>query len=139
MVLMNHYDTPLYLIEETKGWKTADILVYWERYVRAILTRYKGKVKYWISFNEINATIFIPYMGAGLLPDMEKEEFMQSCYQCVHYQLVTNAIAKKCAEEIEPEAQIGCMIARFTTYPATCKPADVMQTLLDENHLSYQQ
>ncbi len=107
---MNHYDTPLYLIEHKDGWKTPEILIYWERYVRTILKRYKGRVKYWLPFNEINATIFIPYMGAGLFPDVEKENFKQSCYQCVHYQLVANAIAKKCAKEIDPNAQIGCMI-----------------------------
>ena len=137
MVTMNHYDTPLYLIENKDGWKTPEILKYWERYVRTILTRYKGRVKYWLPFNEINATIFIPYMGAGLLPDVEKENFKQSCYQCVHYQLVANAIAKKCAKEIDPSAEIGCMIARFTTYPATCKPEDVMQVVLDENYENY--
>lgn len=137
MVTMNHYDTPLYLIEHKDGWKTPEILKYWERYVRTILARYKGRVKYWLPFNEINATIFIPYMGAGLLPDVEKENFKQSCYQCVHYQLVANAIAKKCAKEIDPNAEIGCMIARFTTYPATCKPEDVMQVVLDENYENY--
>ncbi len=137
MVTMNHYDTPLYLIEEKNGWKTPEILTYWERYVRTILTRYKGRVKYWLPFNEINATLFIPYMGAGLLPDVEKDQFDQSKYQCSHYQIVANAIAKKCAREIDPDAQIGCMIARFTTYPATCRPGDVMQTALDENYDNY--
>lgn len=75
MVTMNHYDTPLYLIEHKDGWKTPEILIYWERYVRTILKRYKGRVKYWLPFNEINATIFIPYMGAGLFPDVEKRKF----------------------------------------------------------------
>ena len=137
MVTMNHYDTPLWLIENTDGWKSPEILKYWERYVRTILTRYKGKVRYWLPFNEINAVLFIPYMGAGLMPDVEKDRMTQSKYQCAHYQIVANALAVKLAREIDPEAKVGCMIARFTMYPATCKPEDVMQTAIDEDRDNY--
>lgn len=137
MVTMNHYDTPLYLIEHEDGWKNPKMMEYWERYVRTIVTRYKDKVKYWLPFNEINAILFIPYMGAGLLPDVEKENMEQTKYQIAHNQIVANALAVKITKEIEPNAKVGCMIARFTLYPATCKPADVMQTALDENYDNY--
>lgn len=132
MVTMNHYDTPLWLIEHTDGWRSPEILVHWERYVRTLLTRYKGRVKYWLPFNEINATLFIPFMGAGLIVDDEGDKLEQVKYQCSHYQIVANAIAKKRAKEIDPEAQIGVMIARFTTYPASCRPEDVMQVVHSE-------
>lgn len=137
MVTMNHYDTPLYLIEHEDGWKNPKMLDYWERYVRTIVTRYKGKVKYWLPFNEINAILFIHYMGAGLLTDVEGNHMEQSKYQIAHNQIVANALACKIGREIDPDAQFGCMIARFTMYPATCRPEDVMQCTLDENYDNY--
>lgn len=113
------------------------MMEYWERYVRTVVTRYKGKVKYWLPFNEINAILFIHYMGAGLLNDVEGDQLEQSKYQIAHRQIVANALACKIGREIDPDAQFGCMIARFTMYPATCRPEDVMQCVLDEDHDNY--
>lgn len=137
MVTMNHYDTPLYLIEHEGGWKNPKMMEYWERYVRTIVTRYKGKVKYWLPFNEINAILFIHYMGAGLLNDVEGDQLEQSKYQIAHRQIVANALACKIGREIDPDAQFGCMIARFTMYPATCRPEDVMQQIHDEQYTNW--
>ena len=36
-----------------------------------------------------------------------------------------------------PGSMVGGMIARFTSYPATCAPNDVMQSILDENYKNY--
>ncbi len=74
------------------------------------LNRYKGLVKYWLTFNEINMILHSPFMGAGLyFEEGENEE--QIKYQAAHHELVASAIATKIAHEVDPENKVGCMLA----------------------------
>ena len=36
-------------------------------YCEVLFQRFRGKVKYWLTFNEINMLLHMPFMGAGLL------------------------------------------------------------------------
>lgn len=93
------------------------------RLVRALFTRFKGLVKYWLTFNEINMILHAPFMGAGLyFEDGENQE--QIKYQAAHHELVASAIAVKIAHEVDPNNQIGCMLAAGQYYPNTCHPQD---------------
>ena len=51
------------------------------------MTRYKDKVKYWLTFNEINTTIIEPFTGGGIIED-RVENTMQASYQALHHQFV---------------------------------------------------
>lgn len=96
---------------------------FYERLVRALFTRFKGLVKYWLTFNEINMILHAPFMGAGLyFEDGENQE--QIKYQAAHHELVASAIAVKIAHEVDPNNQIGCMLAAGQHYPNTCHPQD---------------
>lgn len=96
---------------------------FYERLVRALFTRFKGLVKYWLTFNEINMILHAPFMGAGLyFEDGENQE--QIKYQAAHHELVASAIAVKIAHEVDPNSQIGCMLAAGQYYPNTCHPQD---------------
>ncbi len=96
---------------------------FYERLVRALFTRFKGLVKYWLTFNEINMILHAPFMGAGLyFEDGENQE--QIKYQAAHHELVASAIAVKIAHEVDPNNQIGCMLAAGQYYPNTCHPQD---------------
>ncbi|MFR4925780.1 MAG: 6-phospho-beta-glucosidase, partial [Streptococcus agalactiae] len=80
-------------------------------------------VKYWLTFNEINMILHAPFMGAGLyFEDGENQE--QIKYQAAHHELVASAIAVKIAHEVDPNNQIGCMLAAGQYYPNTCHPQD---------------
>ena len=57
-ITMSHYETPLHLVKEYGGWKNRQLITFFERYARTILTRYHNKVKYWMTFNEINTGVF---------------------------------------------------------------------------------
>ncbi|WP_216647009.1 family 1 glycosylhydrolase, partial [Shigella sonnei] len=50
-------------------------------------------------------------------------------YQAAHHQLVASALATKLGHEINPENQIGCMLAAGNTYPMTCNPKDVWKSI----------
>jgi 6-phospho-beta-glucosidase len=60
LVTISHYETPLHLAKEYDGWKDRRLVRFYENYVRALFNRYKGKVKYWLTFNEINSIIHLP-------------------------------------------------------------------------------
>ena len=84
----------------------------------------RAKVKYWLTFNEINAVDLAPYMGAGLL-----DSSLQSRAQAAHDQFVASALAVKLAHEIDKNMQVGMMLAYQPVYPYTCDPADQIKVM----------
>ena len=75
-----------------------------------IFNEYKGLVKYWLTFNEINNTV-------NFIPDDASDEVYQEAYQHLHYQFVASARAVQIGHQIDPENKIGCMICGITYYP----------------------
>ena len=136
LVTITHFDCPLHLITEYGGWRNRKLIEFYERLVRVLFTRYKGKVKYWLTFNEINVILVAPFMGAGLLFE-EGENRRQAMFTAAHHELVASALATKIGHEIDPENKIGCMMAGGDFYPATSKPEDVWESINDNReHLS---
>lgn len=134
LVTLSHYETPLYLAEQYDGWVNREMITFYERYVRAVFTRYKGKVKYWLTFNEINSVLHAPFMSGGI--NTPKEQLSKSdLYQAVHHEMVASALATKLAHEISSEYQVGCMVLSMPVYPLTPKPADVIEAM-HETHMN---
>lgn len=86
------------------------------------MKHYRGKVKYWLTFNEINNTVMFLEMFGNTATD----EMYQKAYQQLHYQFVASAHAVKKAHEIDPNYVVGCMICGITFYPGTCDPEDIL-------------
>lgn len=128
LVTLSHYETPYHLAKKYDGWKNRDLIGFYEKYVRTVFTRYKGKVHYWITFNEINSIWHFPLMGAGILTPKNSLN-AQDLYQAAHHELVASALATKIGHEIDPENKIGCMVLGLTSYPRTCDPDDVIATM----------
>jgi len=125
LVTISHYEFPLELSFKQNGWLCRNTIAAFERYCRVIFNRYKDKVKYWITFNEINIIRHSPFLSGGVLADGIKN-MEQVKYQAAHHQLVASALAVKLCHEIIPDAKIGCMIAQGLSYPKTCKPEDCL-------------
>ncbi|MFC0562112.1 6-phospho-beta-glucosidase [Halalkalibacter alkalisediminis] len=124
VVTISHYEMPLHLAREYGGWKNRKVVEFYERYAKTLFERYHEKVKYWMTFNEINVLLHAPFTGGGLLfEDGKKNE--QDIYQAAHHQFLGSALAVKAGHEINPDLQIGCMIASMITYPYTSKPEDM--------------
>lgn len=127
LVTITHFDCPIHLIKEYGGWRNRKMIAFYENLCRAIFTRYKGLVKYWLTFNEINMILHAPFLGAGLtFAEGENEE--QIKYQAAHHELVASALATKIAHEIDPENKVGCMLAAASYYPYSCNPEDVWES-----------
>ncbi len=135
VVTICHFDAPLYLVESIGSWKSRDMIAAYEKYCKAIFTRFKGKVKYWMTFNEINMLLHLPFLGAAIsFENGENKE--QVLYQAAHHELVASARATKLAKEIDPNNQIGCMIAAGQYYAQTCHPNDVLDAM-DKNRNNF--
>ncbi len=137
LITISHYEVPFGLTKKCNAWVSRDMIDYFLNYCRAIFTRYKGKVKYWLTFNEINSSI--APMGAllnqGILNDLENPtEFMnqpdypQQRWQGLHHMFVASAKAVQLAHEIDPNYRVGNMLIYSASYPLTCKPEDVLAT-----------
>ena len=132
LVTISHYETPLHLAEAYDGWLDRRLIGFYEKYVRTIFTRYKDKVKYWLTFNEINSILNSPFMSGGI--NTPKEELTDSqLYQAIHNELVASALATKIGHEINPEFKIGCMILSMPIYPLTPDPRDVIRAMEEEH------
>ncbi|MEI5994522.1 6-phospho-beta-glucosidase [Candidatus Enterococcus mansonii] len=124
LVTITHFDCPMHLVEKYGAWRSRELVGFYENLCNVIFNRYKGLVKYWLTFNEINMILHAPFMGAGLYFE-EGENKEQVKYQAAHHELLASAIATKIAHEVDPENQVGCMLAAGTNYAYTCKPEDV--------------
>lgn len=132
LVTLSHYETPLYLAEQYDGWLSPKLIEFYKRYVTTVFTRYRDKVKYWLTFNEINSILHEPFMSGGInTPKSELTE--QQLYQAVHHELVASAWATKIGHEINKDFNIGCMILSMPVYPLTPNPTDVIAAM-DEDH-----
>lgn len=131
LVTITHFDCPIHLIEAYGGWRNRKLIEFYKRLVTVLFTRYKGLVKYWLTFNEINMILHLPFMGAGLLFEPGENE-TQIKYLAAHHELVASAEAVRIAHEIDPENKVGCMLAAGMTYPYSCNPKDVWKAMEKE-------
>lgn len=128
VVTICHFDVPVHLVQTYGGWKNRKMIGFFETYAKTLFHRYKDKVKYWMTFNEINMLLHLPYIGAGIVLQ-EGEDKQQVLYQAAHHELVASALAVKACHEMIPGAQIGCMLAAGTVYPYTSNPEDVWKAM----------
>lgn len=128
LVTITHFDCPIYLTKKYGSWKNRKMIEFYEKLVHVLFTRYKGLVHYWLTFNEINMLLHLPFTGAGVLVD-EGENRDQVLYTAAHHELVASALATKIAHEIDPENKVGCMLAGGNTYPNTPNPNDVWMSI----------
>ena len=133
VITLSHFEMPYHLVTEYGGWRNRKMIDFFVRFAEVCFTRYKDKVKYWMTFNEINNQAnynedFAPFTNSGIAyqPGENREKIM---YQAAHYELVASALAVKIGHEINPDFQIGCMIAMCPIYPLSCKPEDMMMSV----------
>uniref|UniRef100_UPI00403F127C family 1 glycosylhydrolase n=1 Tax=Candidatus Enterococcus willemsii TaxID=1857215 RepID=UPI00403F127C len=122
VVTINHFDIPMYLADHYDGWSNRKVIDYFLFFCETIFTRYKEKVKYWMTFNEIN------FLRSWTQIGIHSSE-AQSKYQAVHHLFVASAKAVQLGHQINPDFQIGMMVAYIPSYPMTSRPEDVLEAL----------
>ena len=135
LITISHYEVPFGLTKKCNSWVSREMIDYYLNYCRAIFTRYKSKVKYWLTFNEINSSMepLGALLNQGILNDLEnptvfmqQPDIPQQRYQGLHHMFVASALAVQMAHEIDPEYKVGNMMIYSASYPLTCNPADVL-------------
>ncbi len=128
VVTISHYEPP-YALSKQGGWANREMIGCYLRYCSAIFRRYKGKVKYWLTFNEINcAQVKFGIMtAAGVNYNFwDPQNTEQLRYQALHHQFLASAQAVQLGRSIDPDFRFGCMLASMFNYPLTCAPEDVL-------------
>ncbi|MBY7142263.1 6-phospho-beta-glucosidase [Virgibacillus sp. NKC19-3] len=127
VVSLSHYEMPLYLATEYGGWVNRKVIDFYVRFVTTVVDRYHDRVKYWMTFNEINAVKHHPFVSLGVIEE-NHPHIEQAKYQGAHHQFVASALATKAIKEANPEAKVGCMISYQFLVPYSCDPDDVQAT-----------
>jgi 6-phospho-beta-glucosidase len=131
---------PYHLVKEYNGWSSRKTIDFFLNYCKTVFTEFKGLVKYWLTFNEINilTTPLGDFWAGGMAPGDEtpfmlslhgksSPESMQRRFQALHHQFVASAKAVKLAHEIDLENKVTAMITAMVSYPYTPNPADVLK------------
>ena len=123
LVTLSHYETPVGLTNKWGSWCDERTIDCFCRYVKTVGERYKGKVEYWLTFNEINCLGFGGWMAAGV-PTNDPQKIADAG----KHQLLASAKAVAILHEIDSNNHVGNMIGYGMIYPYTCNPEDVLKT-----------
>ncbi|HAS6017503.1 TPA: family 1 glycosylhydrolase, partial [Vibrio cholerae O1] len=141
VITLSHFEMPLHLVKQYGSWLNRDLIDHFTKFAQVVMTRYQHKVKYWITFNEINNQCnwklpIFGYCNSGMLY-AEQDRPEQAMYQVLHHQFIASALVVKLGHEINPDFKIGSMIHMMPLYPATSRPEDVLlaQELMREKYL----
>jgi len=137
LVTLSHYETPLNVSKKYDGFRSRKTVDMFIKYAETVFRRYNGRVKYWLTFNEINTVLSEPFMSGGIWTDKERLTLGDKL-QAIHHELVASAAATKIAHEINPENKVGCMVLALPIYPLTPDPSDVLKAMeLNHNNLLF--
>ena len=130
VITLSHFEIPYGIVKNYGGWRSRKVIDFFVRYSTTVMERYKNKVKYWMTFNEINNQTETSYdlfafTCSGII-FKEGENRAEVTYQAVHHELVASALVVKKGHEINPDFKIGCMLAYVPIYPYSCNPDDMM-------------
>ncbi|MFM9277859.1 glycoside hydrolase family 1 protein [Paenibacillus jiagnxiensis] len=138
LVTLSHYEIPYNLAVKYDGWANRKTIDFFVKYTETVLKEYKGLVKYWLTFNEINSLSLVTggYFNGGIMSiagGFGPEEYPQETSEqtsrrltALHHQFVASAKVVKLAHEIDSNYSMGCMIAGLTSYPYTPNPDDML-------------
>ncbi len=135
IVTISHYEMPFALVEKCNGWEGRECIDYYIRFCEAIFERYQNRVRYWLTFNEINSgTValgsiqalgtFRGYSG----PLASAPDKLQERFQALHHQFVASARAVRLAHEKYPRFRMGNMCLQAMMYPFSPNPDDILET-----------
>lgn len=130
VITLSHFEMPLHLAREYGGFRNRKVIDHFVKFAEVCFNRYRDKVKYWMTFNEINNKmdvnnpIFL-WTNSGVIVE-EGENAKEVMYQAGHHELLASALAVAKGKEINPEFQIGAMVSHVPIYPYSSHPEDVM-------------
>lgn len=130
VVTLSHFEVPLHLARHYGGFRSREVVDHFVRFARVCFQRFHTKVRYWMTFNEINNQmdtrnpLFLwTNSGVTLTPQDNPREVV---LQVAHHEALASALAVKAGHEVDPKLKIGAMISFVPIYPFSCDPRDVL-------------
>ncbi len=144
LVTLSHYEMPYALVEKYNGWESRELIDLFVKYCATVFDRYQDKVKYWLTFNEINCgtsemgALFETSMIRGFEgPASEVVVTPQQCFQALHHQFVASGRVVRLAHEKYPQFKIGNMECFILSYAATCDPKDILANQAEMRRMNW--
>ncbi len=136
VVSLVHFDMPDHLLKTYNGFMNKQVIEFYAKHVESVVERLKGKVKYWLTYNEINTASMLSRLIAGTLKpeDMKTTEFFARL--TIHLQ-IAHARAVEVIKRVDPQAQVGGMINYSPLYPLSCTSDDMMAADFKNKMMSY--
>lgn len=135
LITISHYEMPLNLTLKYKGWYSREVIEFFERYCKTLFDRYGDRVKLWIVVNQINLIVHESFNHLGVAEDVV-DNVLEAKYQAVHNEMVACARATRYAHSLNKDLQVGMMLCGGPSYPASCKPEDVLAAMR-HNQMEY--
>ncbi len=123
VICLYHFDIPMKLLEKYGGWCSRKMVEAYENYARLIMEHFKGRVRYYIPFNEQNVASLVQMSFDGTI---KKEEKDRICSAIKHHMFLAAAAVVHLKNEIDPRIRVGGMVNYMPVYPKTADPEDIM-------------
>jgi 6-phospho-beta-glucosidase len=144
IVTLFHFELPIAIVKKYNSWLTRETIDLYLRFVKTVVTEYKGKVNDWVTFNEMNhidpqteVSDVFTYIIAGL--ECSKMENKKQVVATIGYNMTLASVkAVKLIREIDSKNKVGCVFGLSPYYPKTCKPDDVLLSFQDTIRDFYQ-
>ncbi|MGL4607774.1 MAG: 6-phospho-beta-glucosidase [Eubacteriaceae bacterium] len=141
VITLSHFELPLHLAKKYGGFRDRRVVDFFLRFAEVCFNRYKDKVKYWMTFNEINNQMNVDnplflWTNSGVTVE-ENENPKEVMYKVGHHELLASALAVAAGRKINPNFEIGCMVAHVPVYPFSCNPEDIMAAEIANRNLFF--
>ena len=139
VITLSHFEIPYHLVKEYGGWRNRKLIDFFYNFCKVVLDRYQNKVKYWMTFNEINNQMVVEndifaFTNSGIVFS-EGEDRLKIIYQAIHYQFVASALVTEYAHTLNSTIQMGCCVAATPNYPNTPNPDDILLAQAEDRKL----
>lgn len=124
VVSLVHFDMPDNLLKKYNGFMSKEVIDFYARHVESVVERLKGKVKYWLTYNEINLVASQSDLVAGCLKP-EDMSFAKFFSQLTFNTEVAHAKAVEVIKKVDPKAWVGGMLGHCPFNPKTSKSEDL--------------
>lgn len=133
VVTLSHFEIPYAIYEDFGGFANKAVIPLFVKFAQCVFDRYKDKVTYWMTFNEINnqadgqEPVHVWTNSAMIIEDDQDKEAL--VFQAGVNELIASAWAVNEGKKINPNFQIGCMMAYVPIYPYSCAPEDMIASV----------
>jgi len=126
VVTLSHYELPYGLVTKYGSFLDRRVVDCFERFCGVVFRRYRDKVKYWMTFNEINVIMLNPTLAIGIRTGSDPTP---DIFTAAQNMLLASAKAVRLGRLINPEFRIGMMMLQPVFYAKTCDPVDQLMAL----------